>query len=232
MLFDVVNGLSGKRTWEDDLSQVNDMTSQTAGKNAYRSTDAANEALWRALMGNRDQLGNTASSDFSRILDSLILTDPASPCPETSHELPLSRLWHVHLFFKRHLDFRLCGRPLREYSQDSDSLSTTADRREALMNHISKEGKQYFDPIMRMMEFMFHRRLAQTRDGYIAVVPSLAISGDVIAVLYGSGCPILLRRVEERYKVVAHCYVQGIMDGEVMDMIASGEKDLVDIEMS
>ncbi|UJO20196.1 uncharacterized protein CLAFUR5_10296 [Fulvia fulva] len=232
VLFDILDGVGGNRVREDDFSQANDIVSSTSNANGYGSTEAAAEAFWRALLGNRDRAGQTAPASYSCLLDSLIMEDPASSPPPDDSEFPQDLLWHVHLFFKRHADFVLCGRPLRDYFRDHGSFADAPDRRVALIEHFRTEGEQYFNPFRRMMDFMWSRRFAQTKDGYIAVVPNLAKPGDVIAVLYGSSYPILLRPFRGKYKVVGHCFVQGIMDGEVLDMIASGVMSAVDVHMS
>jgi len=68
------------------------------------------------------------------------------------------------------------------------------------------------------------RRFAVTKAGYMALVPELALPGDVVAVLFGLGVPFLLRRDDDHgkvegqvtYQLVGECYVHGIMDGEVV----------------
>jgi len=43
---------------------------------------------------------------------------------------------------------------------------------------------------------------------------------DVVAVLFGSTTPFVVRRVvgmAKRYKLVGECYVHGIMDGELVE---------------
>lgn len=69
------------------------------------------------------------------------------------------------------------------------------------------------------------RRIAITKDGYLAVVPPCSEVGDKVAIVLGARTPWLLRQIneieagEERpaYKFVGECYVHGMMSGEMMD---------------
>jgi hypothetical protein len=63
------------------------------------------------------------------------------------------------------------------------------------------------------------RRLARTRNGYLAMVPPLAQKGDLTAVLLGGQSCFILRREGElgMYKLVGDAYVHGMMDGEALE---------------
>ena len=42
----------------------------------------------------------------------------------------------------------------------------------------------------------------------------------MIAILYSCGFPVLLRKVEEgRWRSVGECYMDGLMDGEAVDLL-------------
>ena len=47
--------------------------------------------------------------------------------------------------------------------------------------------------------------------------------GDVVAILFGSRVPFILRKHNSGYRLVGDCYVQGLMDGEAMAMLKNGE---------
>lgn len=53
-----------------------------------------------------------------------------------------------------------------------------------------------------------------TRNGYLASVPWTTSADDQIAVLAGASTPLVLRHVDEDYRLIGACYVHGIMDGE------------------
>jgi hypothetical protein len=63
------------------------------------------------------------------------------------------------------------------------------------------------------------RRLARTKKGYLAVVPSQTVVGDHVALFKGGRMPLFVRRTEENGKreFIGPCYVHGIMYGEGWD---------------
>jgi hypothetical protein len=64
------------------------------------------------------------------------------------------------------------------------------------------------------------RKFFITNSGFIGIGRSGMKSGDLIAVILGIGVPLVLREVDgresPRYLLVGECYVQGIMDGELV----------------
>jgi hypothetical protein len=42
---------------------------------------------------------------------------------------------------------------------------------------------------------------------------------------------MVLRPTEDHFTVIGECYVHGIMDGELLEMIKKGDQALVDIEI-
>ncbi|KAH8821301.1 heterokaryon incompatibility protein-domain-containing protein [Xylogone sp. PMI_703] len=74
------------------------------------------------------------------------------------------------------------------------------------------------------------KRLFVTRKGYIGIGPWTTALDDKVAVFYGGGAPLLLRLDEEEitkrdssithqlFKLIGECYVDGIMDGQALEM--------------
>jgi hypothetical protein len=56
--------------------------------------------------------------------------------------------------------------------------------------------------------------LCITGKGFLASVPYTTKPGDTIAVLTGGPVPFVLRPTRNHYRLVGHCYVHGIMNGE------------------
>jgi hypothetical protein len=73
------------------------------------------------------------------------------------------------------------------------------------------------------------RRLATTENGFIGLVPEQVLVGDFIAVLYGCGFPVALRQVGECYQYIGECYIDGIMDGELIEAKQRGEFQEIEI---
>lgn len=62
------------------------------------------------------------------------------------------------------------------------------------------------------------RRLARTKKGYLAVIPSQTIVGDHVALYKGGRMPFVVRQREaNKRELIGPCYVHGIMYGESWD---------------
>lgn len=218
-IIDALDGVSGRRMYrEDDIGGgTADIIPSTQHNSAYGDHSAHEEALWRGLLGNRNRFGTEPTQDYRSVLAAEILNPrfhPPTPTPWTG-DTSEALLWNWHLWMTRHSSFTLGGRPLREYLHDRGvSL---------------KDDNQYLESLRRANDFMYSRRLATTNRGYIAVVPQSGVRGDVIAVFLGCSCPILLRPLGQRYKVVNHCYVQGLMNGEAIRDLQGGHSELTEV---
>jgi hypothetical protein len=67
------------------------------------------------------------------------------------------------------------------------------------------------------------RRFFITRNGYIGLAPNAAREGDFVCVLLGCSVPVVLRREMDHYIFVGDCYMHGIMNGEAIAMVLSGD---------
>jgi hypothetical protein len=73
------------------------------------------------------------------------------------------------------------------------------------------------------------RRVCVTRRGYLGMVPAGTREGDLVAIVSGTKTPFVLRRDgkakgTEAFELVGECYVDGMMDGEMMRMLPRMEK--------
>ena len=79
------------------------------------------------------------------------------------------------------------------------------------------------------------RAFAVTEKGYIGLVPSGAMPGDLLCLFFGASVPFVLRpRADCRdgassgtYSLVGEAYIHGIMDGEALD--SGSERDIFEI---
>lgn len=97
------------------------------------------------------------------------------------------------------------------------------------------EVQESCSTIHRQFERMTHagRNFCTTKAGRLGWASKRAMEGDIVALLYGSAVPILLRPKQDRkYECLEACYIHGMMDGEVVEekMIANGipEEDMED----
>ncbi|KAI8720637.1 HET domain-containing protein [Fusarium sp. LHS14.1] len=75
------------------------------------------------------------------------------------------------------------------------------------------------------------RRLMFTSRGYMGWAPDNPYGslqdqirvGDMVCVAYGCSTPLVIRRVEDKYHVLGEAYIEGLMDGEVIDLVEKGE---------
>jgi hypothetical protein len=80
-----------------------------------------------------------------------------------------------------------------------------------------------------------NRRLCWTEKGHLGLVPRFAKAGDSVIVVPGAAAPFVIRRAGERderassYRFIGECFVDRIMQGEVMadDDIALTDLDIV-----
>lgn len=75
-------------------------------------------------------------------------------------------------------------------------------------------------------EYAIGRRFIITEKGYMGLAPPECQAGDDLVVLFGGDVPFVLRRrtgnVEE-FELVGEAHVQGIMDGEVIQLLEAGD---------
>lgn len=67
------------------------------------------------------------------------------------------------------------------------------------------------------------RRMITTTVGYLGLAPEEVQEHDVVAILYGCNFPVVLRPHGDSYLLIGECYVDGIMDGEIMEAKERGE---------
>ena len=75
------------------------------------------------------------------------------------------------------------------------------------------------------------RRLAYSTNGYMALVSHQAKEGDLLYALFGGSVLYVLRPEGERFIFVGECYVHGLMDGEAIQLLETGQavKEVVSI---
>jgi hypothetical protein len=77
----------------------------------------------------------------------------------------------------------------------------------------------------RTSSYICHfRKFFRTRKGYFGLGPPIMQNGDLCCLFFGAEVPYILRLCEDgSFIFVGECYVHGIMYGEAMDMLQSGE---------
>ncbi|KAJ9656036.1 hypothetical protein H2201_008662 [Coniosporium apollinis] len=71
----------------------------------------------------------------------------------------------------------------------------------------------------RLATHWAYRRLMRTDEGLIGLAPSLTQPGDVVALCQGGKLPLILRRKGKDWELIGDCYVHGLMDGKLWEML-------------
>jgi hypothetical protein len=101
-----------------------------------------------------------------------------------------------------------------------------------------KEERQYIEltseiaPDMHVTVLaLIGRRLITTTGGYMGLAPEEVLKDDVIAILYGCNFPVVLRPCGDCYYVIGECYVDGVMNGELIQAKDRGKYQEVEITL-
>ena len=70
---------------------------------------------------------------------------------------------------------------------------------------------------------LINRRMISTIGGYLGLAPEEVQENDVISIFCGCNFPVVLRPCGDNYLLIGECYVDGIMDGEVVQAKEQGE---------
>lgn len=62
-----------------------------------------------------------------------------------------------------------------------------------------------------------------TSRGYIGVCGSPVQAGNLVCVLAGCPTPVILRSSGSQFSLVGACYVEGLVDGQAIDMVGTGQ---------
>lgn len=79
--------------------------------------------------------------------------------------------------------------------------------------------------LLRVQSIVWNRRLILTQEhSFMGLAPGEIKKGDVVAILYGCSVPVMLRQIsdtknqEVKYKMIGECYIDGMMDGQALDL--------------
>ena len=77
-----------------------------------------------------------------------------------------------------------------------------------------------------------NRKFFTTASGYVGLGPKIMQpDDDDVVVVYGSQHPFVLRQYGEEYRLVGSCYVEGVMDGEVVQKHQQEGKPIVEFRI-
>lgn len=167
------------------------------------------------------------------------------PCPDESLPNPLEQFEQLETVFemmKRRSRSYIGGEDLARafwrlvtMDQISGQRATIEDYRKYPSTFRTLPASSY-KSIISFYVFAF--RFFTTRLGYIGLGPNNMKVGGTIHVFIGASVPFVLRRTAQQtatsrsqttYEFIGNCYVQGIMDGEVLDGVDIDELGWFDL---
>lgn len=200
-VFDKVDGLGATRDITSTPTRfLFDVIQSKQTTNAFRSEADTRESLWRSFVANRDGHGELLLDSLAGLLD----------IPwNTGAEL----LWGFSEFRERNKSLLICGCELQSYFPVVDNADFEYNSAWIEM------------ATLRLANVFMGRRLITTDKGYIGVAPNRARQGDLIVIAFGSSVPFVLRPQEHggKYTFVGEAYVHGIMEGQGMEWLETGQ---------
>jgi hypothetical protein len=199
--------------------------------NRYGDRTALHNTLWRTLRQDHPS-GRDLKATF---LDTLWL-DWDNARSLSLHmwalcygmeEVMESSSWETFDKFRQtNANFSIFGNKFRDFFPDTRN-NFDGQLCQRLM---SPEKEIIFDMHVTVLA-LIGRRMITTSGGYLGLAPEEVLENDVIAILYGCNFPIVLRPCGESYNYIGESYVDGIMDGELMEAKERGEYREVNIAL-
>lgn len=202
--------------------------------NAYETEEDLREAIWQTLVLGRSLVGTKAPGNYRFCLDKAFLDEPDGDDPmadnphaidefnETRRRLEIRTenniRRNIRMLVKRSRAFLVAGKPLEDYLIEVDS-------------NIRRE-RYYLDSLDRVDRTSWSRRLGTTTKGFVGLFPDGARQGDVVVIIAGCNCPMLLRAHGVDYKFVDPVYLHGVMNGELIQNLGHNGYELQDITLA
>ncbi|KAH8659225.1 heterokaryon incompatibility protein-domain-containing protein [Tricladium varicosporioides] len=219
-LVDEVDGLSAREYGYFNWAE-NTIHQPKSNRNAYGNSEEVIKALYRTLVLDRAAGGVRASQRHAAIL-----TMPSEFVNAAPQFIRLGWTWlsNQGMYYFRWSGWRLAnrkmmvlGKYLDEYfSEFIPSDANEFDHTEAYScNNRTSQG----------------RRFITTMNGYMGWAPDNMFDsdqnqvqpGDKIAILFGCSTPIVVRSQNGYFQVLGEAYIHGLMDGEALAFLESGQ---------
>ena len=219
-LLDEVDGLSAREKGYFDWASDTIQQSKSL-KNAYGGPKGVVEALFKALISDRVAEGLKASERHAAILNLPSSFQIAGP---QFQNLGWTWLTNQRGYYFRwggwrcaNRSFKVMGKPLDDYFSDTIPKNASEYDFTEVYSCNNRTGQG--------------RRFMTTLNGYLGWVPdnlydndeSQVRSGDKIAIIFGCSTPIVIRPRGGYFQVLGESYVHGLMDGEALHFLESGQ---------
>ncbi|KAE9378715.1 HET-domain-containing protein [Stipitochalara longipes BDJ] len=214
-------------------NQIHQLTNNNLQK-LYDDEKSLHATLWRTLRQDhpfRRDIRKTCL-DIAWIDWDVLESDPRRYDYLRCETITSNVSWETFESFRQtNADFDVCGIKFKDFFPGMDHWSSFWMKDESKDTEHAELAGQMASDMHLIVLALTGRRLATTAAGYLGMVPEEAMKDDVIAVLYGCNFPVVLRPCGDRYLFIGEGYVDGVMDGELMEAQARGEYQERDITL-
>jgi hypothetical protein len=162
------------------------------------------DVFWRTVLIDRAEQGEKLSSQWMDLVSMIFLH------PEYLED----KSEKITRWYQINKDFRILGFTLEEIVEAHPIANNTLDHTELiLLQRI----------LLKMKRRLLRRELLITKEGYLALGPETTQPGDIIAIFLGCQVPVVVRQQADHYEFIGTCYVHGIMQGEALAGLDTGE---------
>jgi hypothetical protein len=103
---------------------------------------------------------------------------------------------------------------------------------ETTMEEEVKKRKEFCAPLLdSIIRVTRGRQMLFTTKGYLGLGPEAAQIRDLICVLFGVRLSFVLRKVGSRYILIGASYVDGIIDGEILEQVNLRELNVEEFDI-
>ena len=214
----------GKYAWKEES-----VVQPAPYESAYGAFEATSIALYRVLVADRRAEGHESEAADSRHRAILDLPSNRELAFAEYNKRGWSKFATDGQYYERWLNWRranrnfwLGGRPLNDYFT------------EAISPGMSDAG--HWESYQAWVRAIGGRKLVITTKGFLGWAPDFcdgggeqqSLKGDCICIIFGCSVPIVLRPHAEFYQVVGEGYIRGLMEGESLEHLGSGEYEVRD----
>jgi hypothetical protein len=173
------------------------------------------EALARTLTMNHPG----SNWDNATIFDIFWTSEKPPAMPEALDIVRANSTWIAFESFRlTNSEFSIFGRRFRDFFPSSKAFHS-----KPILTNLHAAN-------MRLsMIAQVGRRLITTKNGYLGLAPEEVEVNDVVAILFGCKFPVILRPSGQNYVYIGECYVDGLMDGEILQPGLASKYEEVDI---
>lgn len=133
---------------------------------------------------------------------------------------PVDRFLRDPIIFNKHdlaAYWLICETIATQIGEQDSSLQGGARIRPQAKASSKERGNAFGRTVCRRRSFF------TTESGFMGIGMEAIREGDQVCVLFGGITPFILRKQDETHILIGECYVEGLMKGEAIDLLQSGQ---------